>query len=409
MIVRESSVTGVKFYWKPMAEMIIPTSLWQETRHSPNYIFDAVSPEDLRNFMQKSFSEEYVVDSFSCYTSCILPVHLPDPKSKITLEILTSKLSVNVKPGVVESICSFVEYVRNIKIAEKLQDYRPLTRPITVTTKSDKEIKKKKLIVRDWFLLAVWAERLKQKSNLDKNSGSSSSRQKEDIEDDVPEDQLTGVHARIRVQEINWNFFLKSGTTVKGPVLEATTANFACDINLLPHQTELKVLFKSFQIFEQVLYQLVGTDPKPKSSSESAGYNQNNTKKIPEMNIAKTAFNKYANRKGGSPINKLSITKMPFIGCSEYNQRFSLAQKPVELTEGYNACTTKRCICSITSSKDLRYTTFSITATASPKVRSFVNSIIPIEINKHSQRDRKCKFRVFPETYQAGLCTHCRI
>lgn len=55
MIIRETNIVNLRIYWKSMAEMYIPLSLFEGTMYSENQIFDAISLEDLRNLMKQYF------------------------------------------------------------------------------------------------------------------------------------------------------------------------------------------------------------------------------------------------------------------------------------------------------------------------------------------------------------------
>ena len=53
LIIRETSIINAQIYWKSMAEMYVPLSLWTSTQDSENQIFDAIALEDLRGLMKK--------------------------------------------------------------------------------------------------------------------------------------------------------------------------------------------------------------------------------------------------------------------------------------------------------------------------------------------------------------------
>ena len=44
---------NIKVYWKSMAEMLIPLSLFESTIYSEKKIFEAISLEELRMLMQQ--------------------------------------------------------------------------------------------------------------------------------------------------------------------------------------------------------------------------------------------------------------------------------------------------------------------------------------------------------------------
>ena len=59
LAIRETNVTNARIYWKSMAEMMIPTSLWESTKNLKRYIFEAIQMEDLRNLMKRYLTSLY--------------------------------------------------------------------------------------------------------------------------------------------------------------------------------------------------------------------------------------------------------------------------------------------------------------------------------------------------------------
>lgn len=51
MILKELNLTNARIYLNSMSELFIPTSLWEQTRHLENQIFDAMPVETLNDFM----------------------------------------------------------------------------------------------------------------------------------------------------------------------------------------------------------------------------------------------------------------------------------------------------------------------------------------------------------------------
>lgn len=171
LIMRETNIFGIKVYWKSMAEMYIPLSLWESTRNSEKQIFDAISLEDIRTLMNESFSAEHFVESFSVYSTFTLNTRvnaveeaLNGGRPRFNADVLFTKFIVNVTPNKLNDLISFLEYTNNMKIFEMLQAYRPSRRPITKhrTNESERFKRTRHLIVRDWFLYGLWAIRLKK-------------------------------------------------------------------------------------------------------------------------------------------------------------------------------------------------------------------------------------------------------
>ena len=52
-MIKELNLSGARIYYKQMSEMLIPTSLWESTRHLENQIFDAMPVESLTDLMKE--------------------------------------------------------------------------------------------------------------------------------------------------------------------------------------------------------------------------------------------------------------------------------------------------------------------------------------------------------------------
>lgn len=51
LITKEINLTNARVYVNSMSEMFIPTSLWEQTRHLENQIFDAMPVDALNDLM----------------------------------------------------------------------------------------------------------------------------------------------------------------------------------------------------------------------------------------------------------------------------------------------------------------------------------------------------------------------
>jgi hypothetical protein len=80
------------------------------------------------------------------------------------MDILFTKVQLNVTPCLLNDLSQFLDSLSNYYISIELKSYRPARKPIT-TPLSDipnpQEIRKRKLIVRDWFFFVVWSNRVK--------------------------------------------------------------------------------------------------------------------------------------------------------------------------------------------------------------------------------------------------------
>ncbi len=170
-LAKELTVINMAIYYKSMAEMFIPTSLWESTKHLKFQIFDALPLDELRNLMKNSFANDYIIEPFSIYSNIQYngkqePFATTYPDYRIKMEALFTKLSLNIKIDHIKSFLGLAEFIENFSIREELMNYRPVMRPIVPDPKekniSLQEKEKRRRIVRDWLFLAVWANRIKK-------------------------------------------------------------------------------------------------------------------------------------------------------------------------------------------------------------------------------------------------------
>lgn len=166
---RETNATNLRVYWRSSAEMIIPNSLWESTKNLDKQIFDAISLEDMRNMMKQSFADNNLVEPFSVFTNFAYTAAGREKQnaaeSKISIDILLTKVAININPNIIEDMNAFKEHAANMIIMRELKSYRPLQRPIIEEprpTDSAKLRRKRLLVVRDWFFYVVWTARIKQ-------------------------------------------------------------------------------------------------------------------------------------------------------------------------------------------------------------------------------------------------------
>ena len=53
LILKNLNIKDARIYINSMSEMFIPTSLWEQTRHMENQIFDAMPVESLNDLMRE--------------------------------------------------------------------------------------------------------------------------------------------------------------------------------------------------------------------------------------------------------------------------------------------------------------------------------------------------------------------
>ena len=53
LILKNLNIKDARIYINSMSEMFIPTSLWEQTRHMENQIFDDIPVESLNDLMRE--------------------------------------------------------------------------------------------------------------------------------------------------------------------------------------------------------------------------------------------------------------------------------------------------------------------------------------------------------------------
>ncbi len=245
--------------------------------------------------------EDNVIRSFDVFCSCVKNLgksSLDDPTAKLrpkrAWEVLFSRVSLDLRPNVVNDICAFTEYVRDIRLATELKDYRPLSRPIVVTgaNETEKHRRKRKLVVRNWLLFAVWAARLRKKraerptleaANVRELIPDAKKRPPVhacDVDDEEGEnresmratekgwnEKFWGTRIRFRFQGVTANFYQKD-TSASGPLLELVLGGTAAELYFLPDNWEFSLSINSLMLYELLLNRHLGSDmPSPSTAT----------------------------------------------------------------------------------------------------------------------------------------------
>eukprot|EP00347_Sterkiella_histriomuscorum_P022380 403330690 len=184
IILKELSLTNARIYVNSMSEMFIPSSLWEQTRHLENQIFDAMPVESLRDLMKEVFTRKensfYLISEFNLFANFYIYKQNPPSSNKVPsykpfalarMTLLFTPFKFSLTPQLVDDMSRFYEFVQNFSISLDLKQYRPQRRPICLSEMNNQDIqddhikRKKKLIVRDWFFFVVWYIRLRNLLN----------------------------------------------------------------------------------------------------------------------------------------------------------------------------------------------------------------------------------------------------
>jgi hypothetical protein len=306
VLIRETNISGMKVYVKSIKNQTIPMSLWEAIKESPEDLYDNISISSIKE--QVNYNGIYLLNSFDCYSNLVINHNNTDLKTSI--EIIITELNLNVSPEDVGNVCLFVEYVKNIRVVDKLKAY--------------KTIELGKEVVKNRFLLGLWAERIK-KGKVKALT--------EDIDA-----QSASIRIRTRFKSINSKFYIKEDSN---PIVEVMINNYAVDIQKVANKFNLQVIARELQIVQYYFKSKQELTFKTKGAIRRT---------IPEMIIPETSFGKY--RGNGKKINEL-YAKLDSISKDRNTKKPNNNKE----TEGFNKNYTqfiKRNVLTINSSKASR-------------------------------------------------------
>ena len=167
LIFREISIQNFKVYWKSRSELIIPTSLWEETKTMKNHIFDALPMEELKSMMGSSFSRNNLLDPINIFISVVINTResayeeaQKQIRPRIKMDLLMTKINFNIFPSIIEDLITFQNLTKNMSIMNELKGYRPFRKP-EWRNPNFRNLNRRRLIVRDWLFYTIWAIRIK--------------------------------------------------------------------------------------------------------------------------------------------------------------------------------------------------------------------------------------------------------
>lgn len=172
---KELHVKNTRVYWNSMSETFIPTSLWEQTKDLEFRIFEAIAADDLFSLMYEPFETTTSKQYFSNKDELILPFNLKTvlkfystdlevkEKMKLLLEVKLDSLKIDLNDKVISDMKNMFNFYNNYMLAWYIKQYRPRVKPIVNSTakNSEKQKRKRRLIVRDWLQFIIWANRMK--------------------------------------------------------------------------------------------------------------------------------------------------------------------------------------------------------------------------------------------------------
>ena len=177
LIFREISFQNFRIYWKTPSEMFIPKSLWESTRKLENKIFDAMPIEELSLMMKQIKEEFYFIEPVNIYASIVYNTRptameevLKQTRNKFTFNLLITKFNLHIFPNILKNILELFEFIKFFQVSKDIKGYRPYRKPeVRTCTNKEPFLKRKRLLVRDWFFMAIWSLRIRRiYSNVEK-------------------------------------------------------------------------------------------------------------------------------------------------------------------------------------------------------------------------------------------------
>ena len=180
-------IKDVGMYWNHDSDIYVPHRLQEETIHKSQKIFDysAHDPEEFRKIMllpfkdiqkqkrrgtmtiQRDDSFHYLLDrltidiNMSYYRLKDEDVR-KNPHHRFSLTALVSPVRLAIKPHLLDSVKLFMEYMQYQNMLPFLKRYKPRRRPLTTRSRNPNLAQVRRQIVKDWFSLVIWANRLKK-------------------------------------------------------------------------------------------------------------------------------------------------------------------------------------------------------------------------------------------------------
>ena len=90
-------------------------------------------------------------------------------KYNFFIQIATNEIQLNIYPDFLNKLSSFEEFVKSFYVNDMAQDFKPMRKPYIKTSelvikynKDETILRKRRLVVRDWFFYMIWFNRIKK-------------------------------------------------------------------------------------------------------------------------------------------------------------------------------------------------------------------------------------------------------
>lgn len=142
---KELNMARMRLYFNSFSEMLIPTSLWEATRHEQLEIFSCMQADEIKKIMSSVFEEDGSEEKGELgmnHHSLLEPFYInvainlnnlynPTYKQEVfkyNTTVLVSKLIATTTPDLCRDLMQFSSYFESYSYVKDLKKYRPLMR-----------------------------------------------------------------------------------------------------------------------------------------------------------------------------------------------------------------------------------------------------------------------------------------
>ena len=176
----------MRLYFNSFSEMIIPTSVWEQTKGEKLEIFSCMEATEIRDIMTNVFDEdgntggELGINHYNLlepfYINMAINMNnMYNPAYKQELykyqcTVLVSKMIATTTPDLCRDMMQFVSYTETFSYVQDLKKFRPTMRLQAFIEQREanggrltaSQESKRKAVCRDWWRLALWYVRLRR-------------------------------------------------------------------------------------------------------------------------------------------------------------------------------------------------------------------------------------------------------
>jgi len=172
-LVQQLLINNIEIYMNSASEMYVPYSLYEQTLYSPNGIFEAIPPLELKALMRQYLTNDDIykftilklerVELHYMISSNLKPQ--PQRQNFILLNSTIFNVFFNIKPDIIEDILDVTSYFQHFMLWKDLEDFKPNIRPILnlkLVSLKPATLKMRRLVIKEWWRSVIWYMRVKK-------------------------------------------------------------------------------------------------------------------------------------------------------------------------------------------------------------------------------------------------------